>query len=117
MQLKLLVIRTPDIQQLSEFYSNLGLSFVRHQHGNGPSHYSATIGNTVFEIYPLTKSQTEADRNLRLGFSIDDFDLIVQQLKNDNVKFIAEPSQTEFGFIAIVEDPDGRKIELYKAES
>ena len=35
---------------------------------------SAKTGNFVLEIYPLTKSQTEADKNLRLGFAIDNFE-------------------------------------------
>lgn len=68
----------------------------------------------VLEIYPLTKSQTEPDKNLRLGFGIDNFDQIVLHLKTLKVPFPLEPTQTEFGFMAIISDPDERKIELYK---
>jgi len=114
MELKLLVLRTGDTKILADFYSLFGLSFDYHKHGNSPFHYSATLGQTVLEIYPLTKSQTEPDKNLRLGFGLDNFDETIQKLKAVEVSFSLEPAQTDFGFMAIVSDPDGRKIELYK---
>jgi lactoylglutathione lyase len=114
MELKLLVVRTSDPKRLADFYSQLGFVFDYHKHGNSPYHYSAKIGSGILEIYPLTKSQTEADKNLRLGFSIEAFDSVIQKLHTSQTVFTAQPMQTDFGFMAIVEDPDGRKIELYK---
>jgi lactoylglutathione lyase len=114
MDIRLLVLRTGDIKRLADFYSLFGLAFDYHKHGNSPFHYSATIGRTVLEIYPLTKSQTEPDKNLRLGFGIDNFDETVQKLKDLAVSFLLEPTQTDFGFMTIIADPDDRKIELYK---
>ena len=114
MDIRLLVLRTDDMKRLAEFYSLLGLTFDYHKHGNSPFHYSAKIGQTILEIYPLTKSQTQPDRNLRLGFGIDNFDETVQKLKSLGVSFSLEPTQTDFGFMSIVSDPDDRKIELYK---
>ena len=114
MELRLLVIRTSDIKKLSDFYSQLGFLFDYHKHGNSPYHYSATIGKTVLEIYPLTKTQNEPDRNLRLGFMIENFDLIIQNLKDIPNVFVSEPAERDFGFMAVIEDPDGRRIELYK---
>jgi predicted enzyme related to lactoylglutathione lyase len=114
MDLRLLVLRTPDSKRLADFYNAFGLTFDYHKHSNSPFHYSATINETVLEIYPLTKSQTEADKNLRLGFGVDNFDEIINRLIESGVVFSQEPVQTDFGFLAIVVDPDGRKIELYK---
>jgi lactoylglutathione lyase len=113
--LKLLVIRTPDTEALHEFYKRLGFHFDYHQHGPSlPYHYSATIDAMVFEIYPLTKGQANADQHLRLGFEIERFDDVIKELKREAVPFISEPTQTDFGFMAVVQDPDGRKVELYK---
>lgn len=114
MEIRLLVLITSDTKKLADFYSLFGLTFDYHKHANSPFHYSASIGQTVLEIYPLTKSQTEADKNLRLGFGIDNFDKTVLTLKELQVPFSLEPTQTEFGFMAIISDPDERKIELYK---
>lgn len=116
MELKLIVVRTSDPAKLADFYTLLGLSFHHHRHGNGPWHYSAQIKESVFEIYPLSKTQSKADENLRLGFSINDFDHSVELLRNRNTRFITEPMATEWGIMAVIEDPDGRKIELYKGE-
>jgi lactoylglutathione lyase len=114
MEIRLLVLRTKDTKKLSEFYSLFGLAFDYHKHGNSPFHYSATIGKTVLEIYPLAKNQIEADKNLRLGFGINDFDRTIQKLIELEVEFSLPPTQTEYGFMAIIIDIDGRKIELYK---
>jgi lactoylglutathione lyase len=114
MELKLIVIRTKNPELLAVFYTNLGFNFEYHKHGKSPFHYSALIGTTVFEIYPFTKSQIQADKELRLGFSLTNFDFTIPQLKSKGVIFISEPMQTEFGYTTTIEDPDGRKIELYK---
>ncbi|WP_315821736.1 VOC family protein [Paraflavitalea speifideaquila] len=114
MQLKLIVIRTPDPESLANFYSLLGLKFDYHKHGNSPYHYGTTIGETVLEIYPLAKGQTDPDKHLRLGLAVEDFDKTIETLKEKQVPFAAEPTQTEFGYLAIIIDPDGRKLELYK---
>lgn len=114
MKVKLLVIRTGDTEKLAKFYELLGFVFEYHKHGNSPYHYSATVDQTVIEMYPLTKNQSEADKSLRLGFEIDNFDKTIELLKENNIVFASEPVSTIFGFMAVVIDPDGRKIELYK---
>jgi lactoylglutathione lyase len=113
MEIRLLVIRTNDPKRLADFYSLLGLTFDYHKHNSSPMHYSTTIGSLVLEIYPLTKNQTEIDKNLRLGFAINNFEETLKLLNNNDITF-SEPTLTDFGFLTIIADPDGRKIELYK---
>jgi predicted enzyme related to lactoylglutathione lyase len=113
MEIRLIVIRTNEPKRLADFYNLLGLTFDYHKHGNSPMHYSSKIGSMVLEIYPLAKNQTEADKNIRLGFAIDNFEETLNLLNHHNVSF-SESMQTDFGFLTIVSDPDGRKIELYK---
>lgn len=113
MEIKLLVIRTDNPKRLADFYSLLGLHFDYHKHGNSPLHYSASIEKMVLEIYPLAKNQTEADKHLRLGFAIQHFEQTLEQLRRNNISFTA-PASTDFGYLSIISDPDGRKIELYK---
>lgn len=113
MQISLIVIRTNDQKRLADFYSLLGFRFDYHKHGNSPFHYTATLGSFVLEIYPLAKNQTEPDKNLRLGFTIDNFEETLERLKNNGIAF-SSATLTDFGLLTIVSDPDGRKIELYK---
>ncbi len=112
MDLTLLVIRSVIPEQLAQFYTLLGLSFEYHQHGNGPFHYSARIGPTLLEIYPLARGQEKADLTLRLGFSIDAFDTTIQHLQLQATHFHQLPVMTEWGMMALIADPEGRKIEL-----
>jgi lactoylglutathione lyase len=113
MEIRLIVMRTNDQKRLADFYGLFGLTFDFHTHGNSPLHYSTQIGNLVLEIYPLTKSQTAPDKNLRLGFALENFEEMLKVFSDNNISF-SEPTQTDFGFLTIVLDPDGRKIELYK---
>ena len=115
MKINLLVIRSDEPKKLSEFYELLGLEFVYHQHGNGPWHYSTEIEEIIFEIYPLIKNQETPDKSLRLGFTVDDLDETISNLKKENVEIIREPKESEWGYFAIIKDLDGRKIELKKA--
>jgi lactoylglutathione lyase len=114
MEIRLLVIRTSAMERLSDFYALLGMTFEYHKHGKSPYHYSAPIGNTILEIYPLAKNQTEADKELRVGFALDNFENTITILKERAVEFVSEPMQTDYGFMAIIKDPDGRTVELYK---
>ena len=72
-----------------------------------------TNGSLVLEIYPLAKSQIETDKNLRLGFAVDNFEEILKVLDNNDIAY-PEPALSDFGLLTIISDPDGRKIELYK---
>ena len=114
MQLKLLVIRSANPAQLAQFYTQLGCSFEQHRHGKGPQHYSCQIAQTVLEIYPLAKGQDAADPNLRLGFEIEQFELVLEKLIEQGAKLIQTPYESEFGWMGVVEDFEGRKVELYK---
>lgn len=76
-------------------------------------HYAAKIGTLVFEIYPLANNQTEIDKTLRLGFATDNFEETLRLLQQHKVVYSA-PTLTEFGYMTIISDPDGRKVELYK---
>ncbi|MGD1845869.1 MAG: VOC family protein [Salibacteraceae bacterium] len=112
MKVNLIVIRTDQPKALSEFYQALGMDFECHQHGNGPLHYSTEINGTVFEIYPLMKHQEEPDRSLRLGFALDHLDEKIEQLRSHGVEVVMGPKHSEWGYMAIIKDLDGRKIEL-----
>ncbi|MDW7694348.1 glyoxalase/bleomycin resistance/extradiol dioxygenase family protein [Flammeovirgaceae bacterium SG7u.111] len=112
MKFNLIVIRTKEPQLLKKQYELLGFKFDYHQHGKGPLHYASEKDGFVFEIYPLTKSMKEADSSLRLGISVESLDLTIKHIKNSSWKIISDIKDTEWGLTAIIQDMDGRKIEL-----
>jgi len=116
MQINLIVIRTRDQKKLADFFTLLGCKFEYHSHNTGPMHYSARIDQTILEIYPLAKGQAEPDRHLRLGFVLDIFDDVIETLRANGIKFLSQPVQTEWAFMAIIEDPDSRKVEIHRRQ-
>ena len=112
MKCKLIVIKSNQIKALKTQYEMLGLQFIYHQHGNGPFHYSTEINGLVFEIYPLPKSSIKSDDTTRLGFSIKDLEVKMTELEKSNWLVHRALKNTEWGLRAVVQDLDGRKIEL-----
>ncbi|SEW52516.1 VOC family protein [Chitinophaga arvensicola] len=111
--LHLIVIKTSQPDLLSGFYTSLGFQFHYHRHGNGPFHYASVGEGPLLEIYPLPKNVTVADHTTRLGFTVANVDDILQKLPEATI--ISAPELTEWGYSAIIQDPDGRKIELLQA--
>jgi lactoylglutathione lyase len=112
MKINLVVVKTSRPHELASFYKQMGIKFESHRHGNGPIHYAAEIDSVVFEIYPLPRDREQANDTLRLGFTVDNLDEVIERLKNSAGKIIKEAVMTEWGYMAIIEDLDGRKIEL-----
>lgn len=110
--LKLIVLKTNDVESLRAFYTRLGFRFVEEQHGKGPLHFSAPLGDGILEIYPLPDGK-QPDTT-RLGFAVSDVVSIVASLIETEV-VVSKPKQTEWGLRAVVRDPDGRTVELYEA--
>jgi catechol 2,3-dioxygenase-like lactoylglutathione lyase family enzyme len=92
----LIVIYTDRLEDCHTFYTDLGLRFAVERHATGPEHYAATLGGTVFEIYPAG-SRHPATGSLRLGLTIP-ADATTQALA---------PGRR------VLTDPDGRTIDLH----
>jgi predicted enzyme related to lactoylglutathione lyase len=113
-QLSLIVLRTTQVERLCEFYTLIGVRFIQEQHGSGPSHFAGRLENVVFEIYPLAEGET-ADRSTRLGFRIGQLDAVILQLTQAGVAVVSAAKTTQWGYCAVVRDPDGRSVELTEA--
>ncbi len=105
--LQLLVLKTRDLKALRRFYEALGIRFQQEQHGSGPAHYSAQLGALVLELYPLPTGGSSAPTE-RLGLQVERLEDILR----------AHDGEVERrGEVVIVQDPDGRKVELTEAPS
>ncbi|GAA5146143.1 hypothetical protein GCM10023321_05150 [Pseudonocardia eucalypti] len=92
---RLLVLYTQRITECREFYTRLGLTFVREQHGIGPEHYAATLADgLVLELYPGTPER--ATGALRLGFELEP----------------GGPAEGTGLAEGVHRDPDGRAVEV-----
>jgi lactoylglutathione lyase len=112
--LSLIVLKTRQVDALRKFYSSLGIELSEEQHGKGPVHFAGQVGEVVFEVYPLPEDGTLADATTRLGFVVVRLSEVVEALKALGTAIVTEPQTTQWGFRAVVRDPDGRAIELYQ---
>ncbi len=110
-KLNLVVIHVANLQESASFYSSLGLSLVRERHGTGPEHYSADLGGTVLELYPR-RSESEGTAQTRLGFSVNGLDGILAACLSSGGRLVAAAKDSPWGRRAVLQDPDGHKIEL-----
>jgi lactoylglutathione lyase len=113
--LSLLVFRTVDVEKSLLFYRLLGLEFVQEQHGTGPIHHSCQINNIVIEIFPGKQGNAPERRTagaMMIGFQVDNLNEIIEGLQRERFKVVTQPQDSVWGRRAVVEDIDGRAIEL-----
>jgi len=115
LRLNLIVLRALDIDKTRIFYEALGFAFNEEKHGKGPLHYSCTVNEMVLEIYPIKPEKLEEYRGigpLMFGFNCEAIDKVLGNLKKVGITILARPRETTFGKQIVIQDPDGRNIEL-----
>lgn len=111
LSINLLVLRCESINVTREFYELFGFCFKKEKHGKGPEHYAAENFGYVLELYPVIKDQKPD--NIRLGFSTPFLaDISGKLLHTEKVTVLKEPYDFQNRLIMLVQDPDGRKVEV-----
>jgi catechol 2,3-dioxygenase-like lactoylglutathione lyase family enzyme len=117
--LSLLVLRTGDLERSLRFYRALGLRFIEEQHGNGPRHYACSLGgDAVLELYPGQPGSAPERRfagATMLGFRVDVLSQTMCALAQLDVVVLTAPGSSSVPSRAVVQDPDGRAVELTEA--
>jgi catechol 2,3-dioxygenase-like lactoylglutathione lyase family enzyme len=107
MNLDLVVLRTADLGVTRAFYAALGVTFVEEQHGTGPPHLAATLGNgVVLELYPAVDGRP-GGAEPRLGFVVDEVAAAVRAVRAAGGVVVKDD-----GGRATAVDPDGRQVDL-----
>jgi catechol 2,3-dioxygenase-like lactoylglutathione lyase family enzyme len=92
-RLALLVLYCGDPDSCRDFYTGLGLTFAREQHGTGPRHWAAVLGDgCVLELYPATTSARTG--TVRIGLTVSAATAGLQPGRQ------------------VRHDPDGRAVEI-----
>lgn len=112
--LNLLVLYASDLEQTARFYAALGLELIAEQHGSGPRHYACTCGTLVLEIYPARADEPERAGGM-LGFGVADLAPVLAALATQSAPVLRPPTLGERGLRCVVQDPDGRRVELIAA--
>jgi catechol 2,3-dioxygenase-like lactoylglutathione lyase family enzyme len=111
LDLNLLVLRCRDVELTRRFYAKLGLVFAEEQHGTGPRHYAWEKDRFVLELYQATAGQPPD--NVRLGFSTPSLADVSGAIRHDPEVTMLKPPHTTVDRLALLlQDPDGRKVEV-----
>lgn len=113
--LSLLVLRSAAPERLATFYTHLGITFEKHRHGSGPEHFSAGLNGLVLEIYPLKEGEPGSS-GLRIGFAVEDVAQMFASWAEAGGKAVSPPKMSEWGLRAVLDDPEGHRIELTQAK-
>src|SRR5947209_298845 len=99
--LKLLVLKTRQVDRLRDFYQALGVALTEERHGAGPPHFAGNVGDATLEVYPLPEGAA-VDSTTRLGFAVENLAHVVQALRAAGAAIADEPRQTAWGLRAVV---------------
>ena len=106
LDLEYVVLRCADLERARRFYEAVGLRLTPEQHGAGARHYSAAVGRTVIELYPLRDRPTTG---VRLGLRVASVDAAVQALGQLGAEIVGADATKRS---VVVRDPDGHEIAL-----
>jgi aminoglycoside 6'-N-acetyltransferase I len=100
------------------FYRALGVPLEREQHEDeSPVHYAAELNGVHVALYEASPGSATRFREGGCtwpGFSVEDLDATLARLP---ARVLTAPEERPWGMRAVVEDPDGRPIEIWSATS
>jgi predicted enzyme related to lactoylglutathione lyase len=109
-------IPVTDIPRARKFYEGvLGLAVSDEMMGGQWIEYA--VDNNTLAIANVGDQWTPSDQGTGAAVEVEDFDDAIQHLKDQKVRFAAEPFETPCCHMAVVQDPDGNKLIIHKLKS
>lgn len=114
-----LVLFASDLDRTVAFYRLLGLPLEVDDHEDEvPLHYACELAGCHFAVFPAR--QDGRAPGLRQagasfpGFTVESVEETVDALRTFGASVLQDPSPYPWGVRAVVEDPDGRPVEVYR---
>lgn len=113
-KLSTVILIVKDMDRSVAFYSDVvGLKVEMHT----PYWSSLSAGNISLGLHPETeKAKAAPAMGCTFGFEVTDIQQTVQDLKAKGARMQLEPKHEDFGWLAIVADPDGYPVQLAQTE-
>jgi len=106
-------IPVTDISRARKFYEEvLGLAVADEMMGGKWIEYA--MGDNTLAIANVGEQWTPSDQGTGAALEVEDFDEAIKHLKDQKVRFAAEPFETACCHMAVVQDPDGNKLIIHK---
>lgn len=106
-------IPVTDMRRARSFYEDvLGLKVAEEMMDGKWIEYA--VGDNTLAIANVGEQWTPSDQGTGAAFEVEDFDDAVKHLKDQQVRFAADPFETPCCYMAVVQDPDGNKLIIHK---
>jgi lactoylglutathione lyase len=110
------VLTARDLDATVAFYRAAGLPLEREQHDDGPVHYACDVDGCHVAVFPAREDGGAPGRGVAgstlVGFAVTSVDEVLAEVSRLGVAVLEPPSDYPWGLRALVEDPDGRPVEL-----
>jgi lactoylglutathione lyase len=115
-----LVLFAANPHQTAAFYRAIGLDLTEELHEEGPVHLAVELGPVHFAIYEAASPGRAPERrsggDTFPGFYVDSLDDVTEALRQLGAPFVAEHEDMPWGCRIVVQDPDGRAVEVNQKE-
>lgn len=103
------ILLVSDMKKSSKFYrDSLGMKLKKQT----KDWTEFSEAGTVLALHPASRKKIRNNNSMLVGFSVSDFDDVINGLKKKKVKFYKKPKDEPFGKHAIIQDPDGHLISI-----
>jgi lactoylglutathione lyase len=105
-------------ERIIVFYRSVGIQFDAEEHGDGFVHAATDVGDVHMAVFPADASARSVVPRWReggstfVGFYVDSLDETLEALQRVGTKLLADHEVREWGCRVVVEDPDGRAVEI-----
>jgi lactoylglutathione lyase len=112
-----LVLFANDPSATAACYRAIGVELESEDHGDGLAHLATDLGGVHFAIFPADGGPARAPGwhhpgSSFPGFYVASLDAVLGRLEQLRTPVLAAHQQRPWGCRAIIEDPDGRAVEI-----
>jgi catechol 2,3-dioxygenase-like lactoylglutathione lyase family enzyme len=113
-----IVLFTSSLDATVSFYRAIGIDLAKEDHDDGVPHFAAELDGCHFAVFPATG--TSRSPGLRVpgcsfaGIAVASVRTSVESVRDLGAPVLEDPTPYPWGVRAVVEDPDGRPVEIFE---
>jgi len=104
--------RTKNLEEIKRWYSNV--LNMEIENWNGTIITPQPGNETIFSLFSENDNYFPVEQQVMLNFQVENLDDSIKHLEKIGVPLVMEKTIHEFGKFIWIEDPEGRRIELWE---